>query len=176
MTRVASQLTFCSPQQILRHTVVEQDDTKVLISLFGLESQQVESAHTLFYDGIISMPVVSLKQHISSITVAGLVANYQYFDLTTTPLLGLITPSNKPLVLDFGTTDRTDFNRLLQLSYPLLRAFSIFEIIAACVYYPALLMGLHCSMEEGVSTELILWQGVDLVNKKLTQTTAILEI
>ena len=173
MIRVASQLMFCSPDQILRQTVVEQGDNQVLTRLFSLESQQVESARTLFCDGIISMGVVSIKQQIVSTEIAELVANYQYVDLSS-PLLSLpFTPSNDPLILDFGTTESGEINSLLQLYYPQLKAYSIFEIIAACVYYPALLLGRQCQLDVGVATELHLWQGVDLVNKQLTEQAAI---
>ena len=156
--------------------VVEQGDNQLLTNLFSLESQQVESAQTLFYDGILSMGVVSIKQQMVSTQGANLVANYQYVDLSSSPLSSIITPSNVPLVLDFGTTDIAEINPLLRLYYPLLSAFPIFDIIAACVYYPAQLLGRKCELEVGIATELNLWQGVDLVNKKLTEHTSVLKI
>jgi hypothetical protein len=176
MTRVASHFTFFSPDQILRQSVVEIDDHQVLTAVFSLESQQVESAQTLFYDGIISKGVVSLKQQISPTNIPDLVAGYQYIDLSTRPLRDVIHPSPMPLILDFGTSVPEELNPLLQFYFPLLKQFTMFEIIAATVYYPALLMGLECSLKVGISNALILWKGVDLVNKKQTQTTAIVEI
>ena len=48
--RVASQLTFCSPDEIMRRAVVEFDEQKTITRLFSLDENAVESAQTLFYD------------------------------------------------------------------------------------------------------------------------------
>ena len=46
--RVASQLIFYSPDEILRRTVVEQDEQKIITRLFSLDGNVVETAQTLF--------------------------------------------------------------------------------------------------------------------------------
>ena len=176
MTRVASQLTFCSPDQILRQTVLEIDEHQFISEIFSLETQRVESAKTLFYDGIISMELVSIKQQVSTSAIPTLMANYRYIDLSSMLLTENILPSNKPLILDFGTTAPFEINRLLALNYPRLKSFNIFDIIAATVYYPAKLLGIQCLMKEGLQAKLILWKNVDLVNKKQTEITNIMEI
>lgn len=176
MTRVASQLTFCSPDIILRQSMVEIDEHQFISEIFSLETQRVESAKTLFYDGIISMEAVSLKQHILSTDTQKLSANYLYIDLSTSLLQDQIFPSEKQLILDFGTTIPSEINRLLALNYPLLKFFTIFDIIAATVYYPAKFMGIECLLKKGIHSKLILWKDVDLVNKMQTEITSIMEI
>lgn len=171
--RVASQLTFCSPKQILRQAIVEQDDNKVIKSILSLENQQVETANTLFFDGIISKNLVSIQQQLHTSELPHYISEYQYLDLRAMQLSASFFPSNKPLVLDFGTSDPAAINRLLQLNYPFLNAFSIFEIIAAAVYYPALILSHPPLLEVGLSTDLLLWKSIDLVNKKQTMHTSI---
>ena len=176
MTRVACQLIFCSPDIILRQSVVEIDENQFINDIFSLETQRVESAKTLFYDGIISMEPISLKQQIPLTEIQNRSTNYHYIDLSTSLLQDQISPSDKPLILDFGTTNPSEINCLLALYYPLLKSFTIFDIIAATVYYPAKLMGIEYIIKKGIQSKLILWKDVDLVNKKQTEITSIVEI
>jgi len=53
---------------------------------------------------------------------------------------------------------------------------SVFEIIAACTYYPSLLTGRAPGLKEKQYTDLILWENVDLSEKKLTANTRIREM
>jgi hypothetical protein len=122
------------------------------------------------------METVSLKQQKLSTEIQKLAVNYQYVDLSTSLKQDQISPSDKPLILDFGTTLPSEINRLLAINYPLLKSFTIFDIIAATVYYPTKLIGKECMMKKGIHSKLILWENVDLVNKKQTQLTSIVEI
>jgi hypothetical protein len=176
MTRVASQLTFCSPDKIRRQSVVEIDEHQFISDIFSLETQRVESAKTLYYDGIISMEPISIKQQIPSTEIKKRSANYQYIDLSTSLLQDQISPTDKPLIIDFGTTNPSEINRLLGLYYPLLKNFTIFDIIASTVYYPAKFIGTECILKKGIHSKLSLWKGVDLVNKKMTEITNIVKI
>ncbi|NDP20995.1 MAG: hypothetical protein GZ091_07945 [Paludibacter sp.] len=62
MIRFASQLVFCSPQQILRRTVIEQNEKNTITRIFSLDESVAESAQTSFFNGIISSEFISLKQ------------------------------------------------------------------------------------------------------------------
>lgn len=173
MIRVASQLTFCSPQEILRRTVVEQNEESIITGLFSLDNSSVESAHTLFYDGIISAGFVSLKKYVGELK--SLVSDYNYIDLSIDKKTDIIK-QNKPLILDFGTNTTEQINQLLPLIAPALSGFTILEIIAACCYYPALLLGITASLSIGRNTELLLWENSDLVEKRITKRTQIRKI
>jgi len=47
MIRVVSQLIFCSPEKILRQTVVERNNHNFITRLFSLDDRTVESSQTL---------------------------------------------------------------------------------------------------------------------------------
>jgi len=171
--RVASQLTFCSPQQILRQTVVEQDQQKIVTAIFGLDDSRVESARTLFFDGIISSEISSLKEEVSPLVLRKLVKDYQYIDLSDERTASFNVQAGMPLILDFGTTDANVASTFLRQFAADLESLSIFDIIAACTYYPALLLGQSSSLTVGVNTDLLLWENVDLVNKRIKNNTKI---
>jgi hypothetical protein len=171
MTRIASQLTFCSPDDIRRRAVVEQNEQQTVTRLFSLDESPVESARTLFYDGILSAEIISVKEIIPDCqTLAG---SYNYIDLSAGGA-PKITITDKPLVLDFSTAHSVEnINKLLMDHIQALSAFPIFDIIAACCYYPALIVGGTAPLEIYRQTKLLLWEGSDLVNKQLTKQTHI---
>jgi hypothetical protein len=148
--RVASQLTFCSPGEILRRAVVEQDEQKIITRLFNLDENTVESAQTLFYDGIISAEIISVKEQASDLDK--LILAYNYVDLST-GIPTEIKSCEKPLLLDFGTHSIQKINQLLAGVTPALAPFSIFEIIAACCYFPALVVGKVASLDRNRKTQ-----------------------
>lgn len=173
MLRIASQYIFCSPQQILSRMVVEQDEQNVITRLFGLDDCTVESSQTLFFDGIISIGIVSLKQNLLSINSTQLLENYNYIDCLLIDNTQPIIPTDKPLLLDFGSEIPDAINKFLPNIASVLSHFSVFEIIAACTYYPSLFLKQPVLLENGRSGKLQLWENVDLPNKKLTEYTRI---
>lgn len=171
--RVASQLIFCSPNEILRRTAVELNEQKTITRLFNLDENVVETAQTLFFDGILSAEIISVKEHVSYL--GSLVPEYNYIDLSC-GIPTEIVASEKPLLLDFGTHSPERINQILAELTQALSAFSMFEIIAACCYYPALVVGKAASLSINRKTKLLLWEGSDLVNKRITKQTRIREI
>lgn len=168
MKRFASQITFCAPDKILRRNVVEQDENNIVTNRFGLDEQRVESSHTAFFDGIISCGIVSLQQQTAGNIRIIPLEDYNYIDLSANNQNKKILKDSKPLILDFGGAGATEISQQLQLWTDKLSDFSVFEIIAACTYYPAVVLGLNARLEIGVQSQLILWQQVDLVNKRIT--------
>lgn len=176
MIRVASQFTFCSPQQILCRTVVEQDEQNRVNRLFCLDDYLVESEQTLFFDGILSRGIVSLKENRFPGTYDQLLADYQYIDFSTGLTLEKIMPTDKPLLLDFGTSSPDKINSQLEVLASALTLFSVFDIIAACVYYPLLILGEQAILSVNCCTGLLIWEQVDLLNKHVTANTRIRRI
>lgn len=173
MTRVGSQLTFCSPELILKNTVVERDAQNKVIRLFGLNDNSVESANTLFFDGILSAEIVSLKQILKAEISENEFKSYNYIDISGNSTPKKIATSDKPLLLDFGTTSTTEINKFINYQTSFLEKFGIFEIIAACTYYPLLALGLPAKLCENKITKLILWENADLINKLFKAETRI---
>jgi hypothetical protein len=176
MIRVASQFTFCSPQQILSRTVVEQNEHNVITRLFSLDESAVESAQTLFFDGILSAEIISLKENILQEELTKIIENYQYIDFSTENKLEIILPTNKSLLIDFGTILNNEINAKIASHAFALQHFSIFEIIAACTYFPSIVLGLPASLTPTRCSQLLLWENVDLINKKVTKHTKIRKI
>ena len=173
MTCIGSQLIFCSPQQILRRTAVEKDENNFITGFYGLENRFVETAHTLFFDGIISADIISLKQNITIEKIKELTANYNFVDLSEGFSTVEIIENNKPLICDFGTNSLSEINLKLAKTNLNNSSFSIFDIIASCVYYPALLLDQKAELSLNSQTKLLLWENVDLVNKTITANTKI---
>lgn len=176
MKRVGSQLCFCSPALILRRMAVEQNNENTITRIFSLDDGIVESANTLFFDGILSAEIVSLKQSGATHLSEKLIDDYQYIDISEEIPKQNITPGSKPLILDFGTYSPLKINKLLTHLAPVLSSFSIFEIIAACTYYPALTLNKTGELCENRTTRLLLWENVDLLNKRITKRTHIREM
>jgi len=176
MIRVSSQITFCSPDTILRRTIVELNDKNILTHLFSLDDGNFELSQTLFFDGILSQELVSVKQNTGNKEISSFVNNYNYFDFSESlPTIELVK-TNNPLILDVGTNSFNRLNSILPYLSKFLNAFSIFEIIAACTYYPALVSGLTTGLTENKYTHLMLWENVDLALKKLTSYSQLKEM
>lgn len=172
MTRFSSQIVYCSPERILRRSVVEIDNQNRINSIFSLDDNLTESSHTIFMNGILSSEIFSLKQNISIDKLEECKQNYNYFDLTSeNPMIQ--NNADKPLILDFGTENIDVINTLLQRNAAFLNAFTIFEIIAGCVYYPAVLSGIQNKMTENQRTHILLWENTNLVEKKLTKNSSV---
>jgi hypothetical protein len=176
MIRIGTQLTFCSPLKILRRTVVELNGQNVVSRLFCLDDGNVEASNTLFLDGVLSSGVISLKQNMPVDDASDLLMDYHYLDLSESFPSSEIVRTKKPLIIDFGTNSPDKINNLLARLVPVLSSFSVFEIIAACTYYPALFLGWPAGLSEMNCSSLFLWENVDLVNKKLLADACVREI
>lgn len=172
MIRFSSQLVFCSPQQILRRTVIEQNEKNTITRIFSLDESIAESAQTSFFNGIISSEIVSIKQFSKDATDQ-LDSDYQYIDFSEVIPVKQIVPSGKPLILDFGSNNTEAINRKLSTLASILVDFSIVDIIAAVTYYPAIIAGKINSVQENNSTRLLLWENIDFSNNRLTEKTRI---
>lgn len=173
MIRIASHFTFCSPEDIRRRAVIELDGQQTVTRLFSLDENTVESSRTLFFDGILSAEIISIKELGGS--VGNLTANYNYVDFSN-GIPAIINKVDKPLILDFGTSSPEKINKLLPELSVILAPYSTFEIIAACCYFPALALGVTPELGENRKTTVLLWENIDLINIKTTLQTRIRKI
>ena len=174
ISRVSSHLVFCQPDNILRQAVVERDENQTITVIFSLIDKNVETAQTLFFDGVISAGIVSLKLKLNENQLIAIREKYNYVDFSIKDSIVDLT-SNKLLLIDFGTENLLEINNIFQrVSY--LSDFPLIDFIAACVYYPALLSGRIAVPDLNVQTELLLWEQVDLVNKFMKPETRIHKI
>ncbi len=166
MRRVSSQLIFCSPSKVLRNSVLEQDENGVLTQIIDLQTQQSETHHTLFYDGIITNGIVSLKAELSDIELNKVKSNYNYFDFSETIYIKLDT--KKPLLIDFGTSDTATINQLINMHYKLFVDFNIFEFLNACCILALQILNRPEHIELNHKPNLLIWKGLNLIDKQIT--------
>ena len=171
MKRVSSQLIFCSPNKILRNSVVEQNEDGFITRFVNLQTEQVETANTFFYDGIISAEITSLKQHLSAAQIAELSKVYNYIDLSTASTINL--ENNKQFLIDFGTNDLAVINQTLKSQASLFCYFDAFQFISACCYYPIEILKTNVQLQLSHKPNLLLWQSLNLVSKQITANTSV---
>jgi hypothetical protein len=155
---------------------VERDEKNIVTDLYGLDDGLVETAQTLFFDGIISAEIISLKRNKSIEEVYGLNKDFNYYDFSGELPIVEIVSNGKPLVCDFGSDSLAEINLKLASIVRSNPALSIYDFIASCVYYPALLLGKEAELKLNRQTELLLWERVDLVNKLLTGVTQVRKV
>lgn len=170
MIRIGSQLLYCAPGDIRRMHAIELSDEKIVTKIIDLQKQTVESANTLFFDGIITASPVSLKQR--NINTKQLSENWLYADLSKESMFDF-TNISKPVILDFGSSDVSDISQIIREKHYLLEKFSIFEIFDACIYNPAKITGLNKTITTELHEVPVIWQNLDLVGKTLTKKTNI---
>jgi hypothetical protein len=100
-------------------------------------------------------------------------SEFQYVDLSGCSDIVIDLNSDKNLILDFGTCDISFINSKLKYYAQFLSRFSLNDIISACTYYPALVLGKPSELIENECFKLIVWDGFDLVNKKFTNRTSV---
>lgn len=176
MKRVSSQLIYCSPGKLLRNSVVEQDEDGNIIHFFDLQAQQSETAQTLFFDGIISAEIISLKQYLSAEQIVELTEKYNYINIADNDLTGIPNFSDKPFVLDFGTNNITTINNILKNRNRFFVHFNAFQLIAACSYLPIEILNLPLKIQFGQKPNLLLWQGFDISSKKVQSQIRIIPL
>ena len=174
ISRVSSHLLFCEPDKILRQMIVERDENMTVTAIFSLLDSMVESAQTFFYDGVISSRIVSLKQKLIKEQFTEIREKYNYVDFSEKGSIVDFT-DEKPLIIDFGTENTEEVNLILQ-KISALPDLSLFEFIAACVYYPALILGRIAVPELNRKAELILWEHTDMINMQIKPDTRIRNI
>ncbi len=170
---IASQYVFCSPFQILKRMAVELDEEHTVCQLFSLDAGNVESAQTLFFDGVLSIGILSITKNNPSANLIQLAENYNYINVTTLQPNRQIQATDKPLLLDFGSENTAEINQILPLLTSALVDFSVFDIIAACTYYPALFLVTSSTLAVNYKSKILLWENIDLITKKTTRHTRI---
>ncbi len=172
MKRIASQCVICSPTDIRYNSVVELSDSNVVQRIFPLNENQSEPANTLFFDGIISLPVLSLIESGFQWTDQS-EPEYQLISLFGKSIDAAYISSNKKIIIDFGTTDITTINNLISDNYAFFQQFSFSDIITACTSAPALFLNKTHELKPDITTQLILWEKVDFSVKKLSKYSKI---
>lgn len=176
MRRLSSHYTFFAPDNILRQAVVEQNEAGEVVCIFSLADQAAETSQTLFYDGIISGGLTSVSCSGSSYDPDAIRQNYFYLNLSDLPPLPDVAIKDKPLLLDPVSFSLTEVNAVLNQHHRFFSQYTVFEIIAALVYYPLQAVGEKPGLILHQSVTLLLWQGIDWNTKTFGAEGRILEL
>ncbi len=173
MYRFSSVCIFVSPELQLKRTVIEQDQTGCIKNFIYLDEQYMEPANTLFVDGIISTQIVSLKLALLPKERDELNQQIQYIELNK-DITGIPDVNKmKPFAFDFGTENIDEINEILLTISPKLKSLNIFDLIGGSVYYPSKIAGKPAEPALNNHAKLLVWENIDLPNKKITQKTRI---
>jgi hypothetical protein len=162
MKRLSSQLIITESAEILRNSIVQITD--VSISYHNILDENHETAHTVFYDGIISLPIISLtKRGINKSEIE----NCGYILIPFENFIKEKNVEDKKIIIDFGTEDLLIINSLLKKNNRKLNHFDSCFFIIACTVSPYLFL----ENTNKTSDTRILWSGTNLIDKKITGQT-----
>lgn len=147
---------------LLRSSVVTYDSSNHSIEYAGIFDGVHEKANTIFYDGVISPPIVSLLACGFECRVSD---KFTYVDLVACPH-PLLAPA-QTYIFDIRTQDPVELSHYLSENFHLFTHLSISQLVAAFTSYPA-----QVYQPASTSTRL-LWQHLNLIDKRITPITKI---
>lgn len=159
---LSSQLIVTETGEVLRNSLVSYNTQTALNEYRPIMQSTHESAHTMFYDGIISPPILSLHQR----EIKHEKTNYDYCHFIE--LSASIATGTKPLVIDFDTEDVHEINRILSKNYALFQHIPLIDFILSVSVHP------HClSAHSYQFQQRFLWKRADLIHQKATASMQI---
>ena len=168
MTSLSSHIILTQSAQVLRNSAIHFSEDEIRVS--GIFEGTHESANTIFCDGIISPPIISISQR-NNLNTALTNSEFKVLNLNT---LHLPLSDLQNTIIDFGTENISEINLILQQKSSFLAAVSSIDFILACTVYP--LLELNNRNIDYNNCRWILWTDTDLINKQLTQNTEIKEL
>lgn len=163
MKRLSSQLIITESAETLRNSVVEINNHT--ISYHNILTQNHETAHTLFYDGILSPLVISLAAR--GITKRE-IENSGYKTVLIENL-DTVKSFEEKTIIDFKTENPLIISDLIKKYQHTLCRFNSIDFIIACTVLPQLFISDFKSMSECRT----LWSGTNLADKKITGQTSV---
>jgi len=164
MKSLSSQLIVTEKAQILRNTVIQLTEREVKYQ--DILGGNHESAHTIYYDGILSPAIISAtKRGITSSELK----SYGYELILMNDLKQESIIEKRKIIIDFGTEDLLIINNIILKLNITLSTFESTDFIIACTALPQLFINTNAEL----SKSRILWSGTDLVNKKITAQTTV---
>lgn len=167
MRRISSQFILISPTSILQNHVVELNSEGAVCQLIDIVKQIAEPAQTLYYNGIISAEIVSLRSHFSTKEINELSLTYNYINISNLSTESCVELNENPLVIDFETNNLNEISQIINNKKNVFSKLNVFQLISACTYYPIQILDLQKQIRVTNCPELVLWSGIDLINKRI---------
>jgi len=147
---------------LLRNSVVSYNSSKHTIEYSAIFDGIHEKANTLFYDGVISPPIVSL---VACDVDYPLSNSFTYIDLIACS--SVVLDSARKYIFYIRTQDPVQLANYLYENSQLFSFLSISQLIAAFTTNPAQVSNTISSSKR------LLWQGLNLIDKRITPITKI---
>lgn len=164
MKRLSSHFIITETAELLKNSVVELSDNKP--NYLNIFDNIHESAHTLFYDGIISPPIISLNfRNISKQEIQ----NKGYKHASIYDLISGHVKYHNKYIFDFETEDLSTINKLINTNFERISSINSIEFIMACTVLPRIILGETILYNR----TRLLWSGTNLLDKKITGQTAV---
>lgn len=153
----SSQLIITEKAEVLRNSLASFNTQNNVFEYRNIMQHAHEAAQTIFYDGIISPPVFSMK--LRGYSTSKMSCEYiTLYELNTQKSLPTI-----PFIFDFETENIQEINKILADNFVLFQSVSVLDFIISCCVLPV--------QVAEVSEEFnhrFLWKDADLVHKKIT--------
>jgi hypothetical protein len=163
-----SHIILTENAEVLRNSAIHFLDNEIRISEIFNNTHETEN--TLFCDGIISPPIISLS--LRKITNSNFPAcNYKILNINelNTPIISV---QNK--IIDFGTEIIPEINSLLLQKIHFLKAISSIDFILSCTSISLSVLKLRTDII--TIPNYVNWRATDLINKNLTDESAVVEL
>lgn len=172
MKRTAAQLVLIDSDRICRNTVVEQDENNRVIQLKNLTELNVETAGTVFFDGLISPDLITISNQ--SVVLYPLFIQFSVYKFGNEGFQLIQQGISDNFILDCGSVDLETINHILIENVSFINQFDLISVIKSLTVNPALVCGKINSIIPGQVCRLIFWENCDLINKKITPSLKLL--
>lgn len=165
MKGIASHFAILSETEIARQSVLLFNSKNELLNIYALSDLSVETSGTMFVDGLVSLPIISVSKHLHNNALEALKMNFQ-----------LLSPENnfrfrandvRPLLVDFATEDYFECYRCMKQYFENFAQVDLFDFAKAATIGAAKIVGMESKIELGRTYRLTAWENVDFINRRL---------
>lgn len=161
MKRFAAQYLVQDADKWLRNRVIEQDDDLCLTAIYNLAEMQTETAHTLFFDGVITQFPLQLPSELKP--------DESIIQLLDSLSENHISGAIEGLTLSLLSDRLNAFSNELRL----LSGSDVHGIFNQCIFTPVAMTYNFPQIAVGQYPVLVLWQNLDLKELKLASNLQI---
>ena len=169
MKGIASHFAILSETEIARQTVLLFNSNNTLINKYALSDLSVETSGTMFVDGLVSLPIVSVSKYLNKNELLALQNNFQV--LRPENEFGYMPNDLRPVLIDFATEDYFECYRSIKQNFEKIAMIDLFDFVKAATTRPAQIVGLQSTIDIGSNYRLTAWENVDFKHRRLKHDT-----
>lgn len=165
MKGIASHFAILSETEIARQSVLLFNSKNELLNIYALSDLSVETSGTMFVDGLVSMPIVSVSKHLKHDALVDIIKNYQLLSVDND--FAYNENDTRPLLVDFATEDYFECYRCMKHYFVNFAQVDLFDFVKAATIGAAKIVGMDSKIELGRTYRLTAWENVDFFNRRL---------